>query len=49
MTHGNSGGPVVDVKGSVVGVAVAIAVRDETITFAVPSDKVLDLLAKRRK
>lgn len=48
MTHGNSGGPVVDVKGNVVGVAVS-GIKDEAINFAVPSDKVVELLARRNK
>jgi S1-C subfamily serine protease len=48
MTHGNSGGPVVDVKGSVVGVAVS-GIKDAAINFAVPSEKVVELLARRNK
>jgi S1-C subfamily serine protease len=48
MTFGNSGGPVIDVRGNVVGVAVA-GMKDETIRFAVPGEKVLELLARKRK
>jgi S1-C subfamily serine protease len=48
MTHGNSGGPVVDVKGNVVGVAVS-GIKDEAINFAVPSEKVVELLARHNK
>jgi S1-C subfamily serine protease len=47
MTFGNSGGPVVDLKGNVVGVAVA-GLKDENIKFAVPAEKVVELLAKKR-
>jgi S1-C subfamily serine protease len=48
MTHGNSGGPVVDVRGQVVGVAVS-GIKDETINFAVPCEKVVELLAHRKR
>jgi len=48
MTFGNSGGPVVDIKGNVVGVAVA-GLKSENIKFAIPSEKVLQLLARKRK
>jgi predicted Zn finger-like uncharacterized protein len=46
MDPGNSGGPVVDTNGHVIGVAVAIIVGRE-IQFAVPSDRVLGLLQGR--
>jgi predicted Zn finger-like uncharacterized protein len=46
MDPGNSGGPVVDTNGHVVGVAVAIIVGRE-IQFAVPSDRVHGLLYGR--
>jgi predicted Zn finger-like uncharacterized protein len=46
MDPGNSGGPVVDTNGHVVGVAVAIIVGRE-IQFAVPSDRVLGILYGR--
>lgn len=48
MTFGNSGGPVVDVKGNVVGVAVS-GIKGETINFAIPGEMVQQLLAKQRK
>jgi len=43
MNPGNSGGPVVDSRGAVVGVAVAI-IKGTQINFAVPGDKVQGLL-----
>jgi hypothetical protein len=46
MDPGNSGGPVVDTNGHVVGVAVAIILGRE-IQFAVPSDRVHGLLYGR--
>jgi S1-C subfamily serine protease len=48
MTHGNSGGPVIDTKGNVVGVAVA-GIQGENINLAIPSEKVVELLARRKK
>ncbi len=46
MHPGNSGGPVVDTRGVVVGVSVAIIVGT-TINFAVPGEKVLDIAGGR--
>jgi S1-C subfamily serine protease len=46
MNPGNSGGPVVDSRGVVVGVAVAI-IRGTQINFAVPAERVLELAAGR--
>ena len=46
MSPGNSGGPVVDSRGVVVGVAVAI-IRGTQINFAVPGEKVQQLLRGR--
>jgi hypothetical protein len=43
MEHGNSGGPVVDVAGQVVGVSVA-KVENTEINFAVATEHVIDLL-----
>jgi S1-C subfamily serine protease len=43
MNPGSSGGPVTDVRGSVVGVSVSI-IRGTQINFAVPGDAVLRLL-----
>lgn len=46
MNHGNSGGPVVDARGVVIGVSVAI-IEGTQLNFAVPGDMVLDLLRGR--
>jgi S1-C subfamily serine protease len=46
MHPGNSGGPVVDVGGNVVGVAVSV-IRDTAINFAVSGERVNSLLAGR--
>jgi len=46
MNPGNSGGPVVDARGVVVGVAVAI-IRGTQINFAVPGEKLQSLLLGR--
>ena len=43
MQPGNSGGPVVDARGVVVGVSVAI-IRGTQLNFAIPGDYVLRLL-----
>jgi S1-C subfamily serine protease len=48
MTFGNSGGPVVDVKGNVVGVAVS-GIRNENLNFCVPGELVQQLLARRNE
>lgn len=48
MTFGNSGGPVVDAKGNVVGVAVS-GIKGESINFAVAGEMVHQLLANRKK
>ncbi|CAN5459077.1 hypothetical protein BH11ARM2_BH11ARM2_17730 [soil metagenome] len=45
-THGNSGGPVVDAQGRVLGVLQAKAGEDASIVYAVPIAPVKDLLAK---
>ena len=47
MTFGNSGGPVVDLKGNVVGVAVS-GIKGENINFCVPGEMVHQLLANRK-
>lgn len=44
---GNSGGPVVDVKGDVVGVAVAV-IKGTQINFAIPTDMVRSFLRSAR-
>lgn len=41
---GNSGGPLLDAEGNVIGVNVAIASNAQNIGFAIPSDVVVDLL-----
>ena len=46
MDPGNSGGPVIDNKGQVVGVAVA-GIRGTTINFAIPGEKVHNILNGR--
>jgi S1-C subfamily serine protease len=46
MNPGNSGGPVTDSRGVVVGVSVAI-IRGTQINFAIPGDLVLRVLAGR--
>jgi len=48
MTFGNSGGPVVDLKGNVVGVAVS-GIKDANINFCVPGEILQQLLANRKK
>src|SRR5262249_47172004 len=48
MTFGNSGGPVVDVKGNVVGVAVA-GIKDTNINLAIPGELVQEFLAREKK
>lgn len=47
MNPGNSGGPVVDAKGSVIGVAVA-GIKNTNINFAIPADAVYDLIAREK-
>jgi S1-C subfamily serine protease len=46
MHSGNSGGPVVNTKGQVIGVAVAV-IKGTQINFAIPGDRVQDLLRGR--
>ncbi|MBL8793351.1 MAG: trypsin-like peptidase domain-containing protein [Planctomycetia bacterium] len=46
MDPGNSGGPIIDTKGNVVGVAVA-GIRGTTINFAIPGEKVHSILNGR--
>ena len=43
MNPGNSGGPVVDADGHVVGVAVSV-IRGTAINFAIPGERVRNLL-----
>jgi S1-C subfamily serine protease len=46
MTFGNSGGPVVDVKGNVVGVAVS-GILNANINFCVPAEMVQQILTRK--
>ncbi len=46
---GNSGGPLLDLEGNVIGVNVAIAQDAQNIGFAIPSDVVRDLLDRLNK
>lgn len=44
INFGNSGGPLLDISGNVIGVNVAVATQAENISFAIPIDYVADLL-----
>jgi S1-C subfamily serine protease len=44
ISHGSSGGPIVDAKGEVVGVAVGYFPSGQSLNFAVPASKVAALL-----
>jgi serine protease Do len=46
INRGNSGGPLLDIKGNVIGVNVAVASQAENIGFAIPIDLVKDLLTR---
>ncbi len=46
LNPGNSGGPVMNYKGQVVGIATAIASESQGIGFAVPSDSILSELQR---
>ncbi len=47
LNPGNSGGPIVDAKGRLVGVAVAIAKNSQGIGFAVPSAELAKMMKGR--
>jgi hypothetical protein len=47
ISHGSSGGPVLNIKGEVVGVAVGILENGQNLNFAVPFDYVRALLAHK--
>lgn len=44
--HGQSGSPVIDAKGNILGVLTAISTPKESNTYAVSSDELLDLIEK---
>ncbi len=46
---GNSGGPLLDIQGNVIGVNVAIASNAQNVGFAIPVDVVKDLLQRLSK
>lgn len=46
INRGNSGGPLLDLRGNVIGVNVAVASQAENIGFAIPVDLVRDLLER---
>ncbi len=46
INHGNSGGPLLDLEGRVIGVNVAIAESAENIGFTIPIDDVKDLMSR---
>jgi serine protease Do len=48
IQRGNSGGPVLDTAGQVVGVAVAVADRPGELSFVIPIDRVKDVLPSLR-
>ncbi len=46
INQGNSGGPLLDIDGNVIGINVAVAGNAENIGFAIPSNMVRDLLQR---
>lgn len=46
INSGNSGGPLLDLNGNVIGVNVAVASEAQGIGFAIPSNVVVDLLSR---
>lgn len=48
ISHGSSGGPVLDEEGQVIGVAAALIENGQNLNFAIPSDSLLKLLSASR-
>lgn len=45
ISHGSSGGPVLNERGEVVGVAVGILNEGQNLNFAVPAERIVELLS----
>jgi len=46
LNQGNSGGPVIDERGRVVGIATAVIKEAENVGFAIPSDEAIGFLSE---
>jgi serine protease Do len=49
ISFGNSGGPLINARGEVVGITTAISVQAQNIGFAVPIDQVMNVLPQLRE
>lgn len=49
ISFGNSGGPLINARGEVVGITTAISVQAQNIGFAVPIDQVMGVLPQLRE